>query len=164
MPTPNQTQIAQFVARFKDANPISDPDLQSKFVDTDFFGDSPEMADRLLALVLAGTKTATCSALWDWEHERETPLTPGYLAAIIDGKGNARCIIQTLEVTPTPYNQVDAQFACDEGEGDRSLEYWRTAHWDFFSRTLPRIGKQPTQEMPLLCERFRVVYQESAQK
>jgi uncharacterized protein YhfF len=31
------------------------------------FGDSPQMADALLALVLAGTKTATCSALAAYE-------------------------------------------------------------------------------------------------
>jgi uncharacterized protein YhfF len=47
-------------------------------------------------------------------------------------------------------------------EGDRSLQYWREAHWRFFSRTLPSIGKsigkEPATEMPLVCERFWVVY------
>ena len=31
-------------------------------------------------------------------------------------------------------------------------------HWRFFSRTLPNIGKEPATDMPLVCERFRVVY------
>jgi uncharacterized protein YhfF len=165
MPTPNTQQVAEFIARFKAANPLDDlriaDDLDSVFVDTDYFGDSPEMADQLLALVLAGTKTATCSSLWEWEHERTEPLKAGYLAAIIDGSGNARCIVQTLEVNVTPYNEVTEEFAKAEGEGDLTLEWWRDAHWNFFSRTLPRIGKQPTQTMPLLCERFRVIYQEN---
>ncbi|MDF1809341.1 MAG: ASCH domain-containing protein [Phycisphaerales bacterium] len=156
----NLSQVAEFIARFKEINPLDDSDIESKLVDTDYFGDSPEMADNLLGLVIAGTKTATCSSLWEWEHERETPLEPGYLAAIIDGCGNARCIIQTLEVKVTPYNQVTAEFAKAEGEGDLTLEWWRKAHWDFFSRTLPRINKLPTQDMPLLCERFRVIYRE----
>jgi hypothetical protein len=32
------------------------------------------------------------------------------------------------------------------------------AHWRFFSRTLPKIGKEPTEDMPLECERFRLIY------
>lgn len=127
---------------------------------TDHFGDSSAMADELLVPIIQGIKTATCSSLWEWEHENESPLTPGTLAVIIDGSGKPRCIIETLSVTPTRYNEVDAQFAYDEGEGDRTLEWWRKAHWDFFSRTLPRIGKQPSEDMILLCERFRVIYTE----
>ena len=160
MPTPNTAQVADFIARFRQANPINDPAIDTKPIQIDFFGDSPQMADELLVPILAGIKTATCSSLWQWEHDQETPLEPGHLAAIIDGSGNARCIIQTLKVTITPYNQVDADFAHAEGEGDRTLEYWQRVHWEFFSRTLPRIDKAPAQDMPLLCEHFRVVYQE----
>jgi len=157
----NQSQVEAFIIRFRDANPKNDPDLSAKPIMTDHFGDSPEMADELLIPILQGIKTATCSSQWEWEHENETPLAPGTLAAIIDGSGNARCIIETLSVTPTPFNQVDEQFAYDEGEGDRTLEWWRKAHWDFFSRTLPRIGKQPSEDMILLCERFQVIYTEA---
>ncbi len=157
---PNQDQIDAFVTRFRSSNPISDPDIHSKPVVTDYFGDSPEMANRLLQLVLNGTKIATCSSKWEWEHENEMPLTPGTLAVILDGAGNARCILETLSVTPTPFCDVDEQFAYDEGEGERTLDWWRQAHWEFFSRTLPKIGKRPSEDMILLCERFRVIYQE----
>jgi len=58
-----------------------------------------------------------------------------------------------------PYDDVDERFAHEEGEGDRSLEYWRKAHWRFFSRTLPGIGKKPSLDMPLVCERFRVIHE-----
>lgn len=56
------------------------------------------------------------------------------------------------------FNEVDAQFAYEEGENDRSLESWRKEHWQYFSRVLPKIGKKPTPEMLLVCERFRIVY------
>ncbi|MCA9303396.1 MAG: ASCH domain-containing protein, partial [Phycisphaerales bacterium] len=125
------------------------------------FGDSPEMADRLLKLILAGTKTATCSSRWEWEHEHQTPLTVGALAVITDGTNQPRCVIETTAVVETPFNEVTPEFAYHEGEGDRSYEYWRREHWAFFARTLPRIGKEPAETMLLLCERFRVIYQES---
>jgi uncharacterized protein YhfF len=124
----------------------------------DKFGDSPEMADDLLVPVLSGLKTATCSALWEWEHEGGSIPKPGLLSVIVDGKDEPSCIIETVEVTLKNYSEVDADFARDEGEGDLSLKYWREAHKRFFTRTLPAIGKEFCEDMPLVCERFKVVW------
>jgi uncharacterized protein YhfF len=110
------------------------------------------------ALISAGTKTATCSALWEYEAKGESLPETGLKTIVLDGNGDPRCIVETTEVEVWPYDKVDARFACEEGEGDRSLEYWREAHWRFFSRTLPNIGKEPAADTPLVCERFRVVY------
>lgn len=122
------------------------------------WGDSPQMATELGTLIAQDIKTATCSALWEWEDEGEAPPEPGIKTIVLDGEDNPLCIVETTEVTIRPYNEVDAQFAYDEGEGDRSLEYWRRVHWDFFTRSLAAIGKEPTLDMPLVCERFRVIY------
>ena len=121
-------------------------------------GDSPEMADELGALISAGTKTATCSALWEYEAEGEPLPEVGLKTIVLGGTGDTLCIVETTEVEVRPYDEVDGLLASEEGEGDRSLEYWREAHWRFFSRTLPSIGKEPATDMPLVCERFRVVY------
>ena len=124
----------------------------------DKFGDSPQMADELLKPVLSGLKTATCSAVWEWEHEGNPPPKPGLLSVIMNGADEPRCIIETVEVNIKKYSEVDAAFARDEGEGDFSLEYWRAAHKRFFTRTLPAIGREFTEEMPLVCERFIIVW------
>ena len=47
---------------------------------------------------------------------------------------------------------VDTAFAYEEGEGDRSLQYWRDAHRNYFGRQ----GKF-REDMMLMCERFRLV-------
>lgn len=124
----------------------------------DRFGDTPDLADELGQLVLAGIKTASCSALWEWEAEQTTPPRVGTKKIVLDGAENPLCIIETTEVIVRPFDRVDARFARDEGEGDRTLEWWRREHWDYFSRVLPKIGKKPTLDMLLVCERFRVVY------
>jgi uncharacterized protein YhfF len=111
------------------------------------FGDSPVLADELLDLVLKGVKTATCST----EDEPNTS-TPGERWIVLDGRGEPRCVIETTEVTFRRYNEVDAAFAHDEGEGDRSLAYWRDAHRRYFTR----LGKF-SDDMMLMCERFRLV-------
>ena len=122
------------------------------------WGDSPGLANELGALIADGTKTATCSALWEHEAEEGPLPETGVKTIVLDGNDDPLCIVETTEVAVRPYDQVDAQFAYEEGEGDRSLKYWRDAHWRFFSRTLPRMGKEPAMNMPLVCERFRVIY------
>jgi uncharacterized protein YhfF len=122
------------------------------------FGDSSEMADELGTLVLAGTKTATCSLVWEYEFTHENIPQAAELSIILDGNGDPLCIIETTEITLCPFNQVGAEFAYDEGEEDRSLESWRSAHWHFFNRTCQNIGKSIDEAMPLVCERFRVVW------
>ena len=86
------------------------------------WGDSPEMADELGALIADGTKTATCSALWEYETEDEPLPQVGLKSVVLDGKGDPLCIVETTEVEVRPYEEVDAGFAYEEGEGDRSLE------------------------------------------
>jgi uncharacterized protein YhfF len=111
------------------------------------FGDSPTLADELLALVLAGVKTATC---WD---ARDGLLTEvGKRMVATDGQGRPRCVIETVELTQRRFDEVDESFARDEGEGDRSLATWRENHRIYFGRLR---GHAP--DMLLWCERFRVV-------
>lgn len=125
------------------------------------FGDSPQLADQLARLICSGIKTATCSSLWEWQAEGSPLPKAGTLTIILDGADKPVCIIETLEVEIVAYDQVSAEFAAAEGEGDRSLQSWRDAHWFFFTRSLAKIGRQPSLEMPLVCERFRLIYNPS---
>ena len=111
------------------------------------FGDGPELADELLGLVIRGIKTATCST----EDEPNTS-TPSERWIVLDGRGEPRCVIETTEVSYRRFDEVDANFAFEEGEGDRSLDHWRKAHRAYFTRQ----GKF-SEDMMLMCERFRLV-------
>jgi len=128
---------------------VSVSDIPEKYRDlrSFAFGDSPALADELLDLVLSGVKTATCST----EDEPNTS-SPGERWIVLDGRGTPRCVIESLEITYRRYSEVDAAFAHDEGEGDRSLAYWRSAHRNYFGRQ----GKF-SEDMMLMCERFRLV-------
>jgi uncharacterized protein YhfF len=153
MTTPIEQYWQAYLATLPDDAPAHHADY-----DAEGFGDNPALADELAALVLEGKKTATCSALWEWEAEGNPIPQPGAFWIVLDGRGAPLCITETIEVTLRRYDAVDADFAHAEGEGDRSLNYWRDAHYRFFSRTLPAIGKEFAADMPLVCERFRVVY------
>jgi uncharacterized protein YhfF len=115
-------------------------------LETFSFGDNPGLADELLALVLAGRKTATC-----WAASQGLLTGIGKRMVALDGAGRPRAVIETVELTQRRFHEVDAAFAYDEGEGDRSLAYWRQAHRIYFTR----LG-QFAEDMELWCERFRL--------
>jgi uncharacterized protein YhfF len=122
------------------------------------FGDNEDTANELGNLVKSGIKRATCSLVWAYEAAHEKLPTVGNLNVITNWSGEPLCIIETTEVDMKAFNEVDHRFAHDEGEGDRTLAYWRKVHWEAFSRECSTIGREPTETMPLVCERFRVVF------
>lgn len=119
------------------------------------FGDAP---DKLAALVKSGVKTATCSSYDVCQSEGEPIPKAGDYSVILDSKGDAVCIVKTTRVDVLAFNQVSQEFAYKEGEGDRTLEYWRTVHEDFLTRELAGINKAFTEDTKVVCEEFELVY------
>ena len=124
------------------------------------FGDSQELADELIDLVIHGHKRATAAALAGFELEQTSPPEPGLLSIATDGRGNARVVLRTTDVRVGALSSVDDAFAWDEGEGDRTRVSWLADHEAFFRRYLPTIGVEFDVEMPTVFERFEVVYTE----
>jgi uncharacterized protein YhfF len=122
------------------------------------WGDSPALADKLGALIVQRIKTASCSTLWEWQAEGNSIPEVGLITIVLDGRGEPLCIVETMAVSSCKYNEVNADFAREEGEGDLSLNYWREAHKNYFSRVLPKIGKEFSEDMPLVCEWFQMIY------
>lgn len=121
------------------------------------FGATPEHANGLLRLVLAGTKTATASSLWDYQETGDPLPRPGEHSIILNGDGAPKAVIETTSIRIVPFDQVDADHAHAEGEGDRSLGYWRDVHEQFWREHSenPR-GFEP--DMPVVCEEFTLIY------
>jgi uncharacterized protein YhfF len=149
--------IEVYWQKFLSTLPVDSP-YHTKTYSKGGYGDSPELMDELIQLVLIGKKTATCGSLWEWEAEGKPLPKVGDVWIELDGKGNPVCITETTEVTIRKYNEVDADFARAEGEGDLSLNYWRQAHRNYFSRVLVKLGKEFSEDMPLICEQFRLIY------
>jgi len=122
------------------------------------FGGTPAEADDLLALVLDGTKTATSGALWDYEAEDEPLPERGTMSILLDGEGHPRALIEATDVAVVPFDEVDAEHAFLEGEGDRSLAHWREVHERFFNEVASH-DRAFSPDMPVVLERFRVLHQ-----
>ncbi|MCF7480694.1 ASCH domain-containing protein [Vibrio sp. J1-1] len=109
-------------------------------------------------LVRTGQKTASCSMeLWYSEHGEAMPKA-GHLQVVTNWDGEPVCVIEITEVSTSPYIEVGEDFARAEGEGDRTLQWWREAHTRFFQAECDELGIQWHEQRLLVLERFKVVY------
>lgn len=126
------------------------------------FGDSAAMADELLELVLLGIKRATASLARDYAGsggEGREPLPKvGDHVVVIDGRGKPRCVWRTTGIEVKPLIAVDEAFAVDEGEGERTRDWWLDAHRAYFAREAEREGFEFSDDIETVFERFTVVW------
>lgn len=111
------------------------------------FGDTEQVADDLLALVLNGTKTATCAALDD-----EGVPQAGDVFVVVNGRNEPVCAVELTDVELKTFDQVDEAHALAEGEGDRTLAYWRKTQQRFFEEY-----ELFSPDMMLICMQFEVL-------
>jgi uncharacterized protein YhfF len=120
------------------------------------FGGDDALADELAELVVQGTKTATSSNHLLYELENEPVPEPGLHSIVHDKAGYPLAVIEIIQVEVKSYKEVDETFAFKEGEGDRTLAYWRSVHEPFFSKEMEEIGRDFSADMLVVCEEFDV--------
>jgi len=133
----------------------------SRFYEAFYFADSEALANELAELVLRGTKRATAGAMWKFEAEAKRIPQAGDLSIVTDWAGDPLCVIETLSVEVLPFSEVTAEFAATEGEGDGSLDYWQKSHGEYFMRECLASGREFSEKMLIICERFDVIYRPS---
>ncbi len=148
-------QIQAFWQRFLKANPRNQSPLT--YEDAWSFGDTQQMVDEL---ALAGKKTATTSAAALYEIEQEALPQSGTYSVLLNGSDVPKAVLYLESVSIVPFDEVTADFAFLEGEGDRTLAYWRRVHEAFFRRAYASAGLSFHDQMLCVCEKFCVVYQE----
>ncbi|MFU8948045.1 ASCH domain-containing protein [Mycetocola zhadangensis] len=123
------------------------------------FGDSVELADALLAEVLHGSKRATAELVDAHIADGDALPRVGSHWVVCDGTGAPRLILRSIELRIGTFSSVDAQFAYDEGEDDRTLESWQREHRRYWQRTCAARGTVFSEESDeIMLERFRVVW------
>lgn len=119
------------------------------------FGGNP---DKLAELVVKGIKTGTASLNYWYETKGERKPEPGDYSVILDSKGDAYCVIQTVKVYIKPFKEVSAEHAFKEGEGDLSLAYWRKVHEEFFRDELKDEELKFSEDLEVVLEEFELKY------
>jgi uncharacterized protein YhfF len=134
------------------------PETTEKKYEAWHFCNNETDANELAELVIEGTKRATASLYDGYAFEKEEVPIVGDHSVIIDWDGTARCIIKTTVISIVPFKDVSTEFAATEGEGDKSLEFWKRAHLKFFKEECAEMSKEFNEDMLVVCEAFEVVY------
>lgn len=125
------------------------------------YGDDP---GKLAELTVKGIKTATCSAYYWYENGGEELPKEGEYSVVLNSSDEAVCVTKTVKVYKERFKNISEEHAYKEGEGDRSLEYWRKVHRDFFTRELSEAGAEFNEDTELVCEEFKVVFDNIASR
>lgn len=130
---------------------------RARHVSADYFCADEHNTNLCASLVVAGRKRATCSlAYWYLEKGERMP-EQGDLLVVTDWSGLPKALVEIVSVTLCRFDEVDAAFAAEEGEGDGSQAWWREAHKAFFEREMKTEGREFDEHATLVLERFRVV-------
>jgi uncharacterized protein YhfF/ribosomal protein S18 acetylase RimI-like enzyme len=123
-----------------------------------YFGDSPPLAHELVELVLHGPKRATAGLADVQDSLPSIKPSAGGWSVVTEHDGTPRAVIRTTSVERRPFDAVDAEFAREEGEGDRTLADWKAGHRRFFTRELAEVGRRFEPTMLVDLERFELVW------
>jgi uncharacterized protein YhfF/GNAT superfamily N-acetyltransferase len=123
-----------------------------------YFGDTAALAHELVELVLHGPKRAT-AGLSEFNDQLPLvkPVAGGY-SVLTERDCTPRAVIRTTVLERRAFAEVDAAFAWDEGEGDRTLADWKEGHRRFFTRELALLGRIFDERMAVDLERFELLY------
>ncbi|QUJ70546.1 ASCH domain-containing protein (plasmid) [Photobacterium sp. GJ3] len=160
-----QFQLSTEAAHFLSAYLVTLPEariLEIPSVSADYFCADQENADLCAALVLKRQKQASCSMKYWYETGDENGPEPmpcvGHLQIVTNWAGEPVAITQITTVSECRFQDVSPAFAAAEGEGDQSLDWWREAHWQFFSQECDALGIEMTEEVMLVLEHFKTVW------
>ena len=115
-----------------------------------FFG------DELLALVLAGKKTAFFSSYASYLIDNEELPVSGEKYVVLDRSGSPRCIIELTSVRIVPFCEVTREMVIAEGE-DESLEAWREKEKGYLEDEGEIVGFAFAEDIKLVFHEFRIV-------
>jgi uncharacterized protein YhfF len=127
-------------------------------VDVFPFGTTADQADGLGELVLHGPKRATAGLVADFEADGIPLPQVGDHNVFVLGDGRPGGVLRTTDIRIGPLSSVDAQFAWDEGEGDRSLEYWLEVHRDYCRIRCAALDIPYSEDVAVAFERFELVW------
>lgn len=109
--------------------------------------------EKLIKLVLLGEKRATTSLFSEYENDNEPLPKVGDRSIILHDDNSTACLIETEKVIITEFANVTKKMAFIEGEGDKSLEYYKEEHTRIFKLIDPNFN----YKTKIVFEVFKVI-------
>ena len=151
--------MAQSIEEFWEAARQALPaETAGKSYRTRSFGNDEAISRVILDLILAGKKTGTFAVDWEYDARQEPRPGEGDLYIVNDHAGEPRALVRITATERVAFRDIGERHVQCEGPALRSVEPWRRLHWDYWSRTLRKIGREPAEDMPILYQAFELLY------
>jgi len=131
----------------------------NRFFEAFQIGDTPDYADYGARLILAGAKTTTSGLRWEYEQSGMARPFVGALSIVENGQNEPVCVVETVWLAEIPLSAIsELDFIVGYGEWGETVESWQQRAWAYYAPHCLELGLTPQHDMPMLCERFQVIY------
>ncbi len=134
------------------------PSLPATGYKTRTFGRSAEMADILLALIASGEKTGTFALAAEYQRDSSAQPFQGDHFVVTWFDGRPALVYRVTEVATVPFSGIGPEHVAVEGPNARQVDIWRKIHWPYWSGMLHEWGLEPSEDMPVIFQRFELLY------
>ena len=151
-PEPNQSELDGFYAAAKNHHPDLPTDYHVRWIGID-----DATTEEIFGLIKAKEKTGTFTLPWIWQATEQKLPEIGDTIILIDYHGHPNLLVQLTQIDEVPFGAISETHTSIDGPPVRDLKIWKPLHTDYWNALLQAHGKQVTDEMPVLVERFTLI-------
>ena len=134
--------------------------IKSSHYEATYFRTPPEVADRLVELMIAGVMRATAGPIHIFGPGREEPVPEaGGYAVLLDTHDRPQLIWRTTGASVGPLSSVTDGFIWQSGEGSGEREDWLGRIGSNFTRNAKQYGFEMHADIETVFETLEVVCQ-----
>ena len=122
------------------------------------FAGNRKITDGLIALYLAGKKTAGSGLVGDYLTAGDPLPRVGDYWIVLDSRSRPRLLLKTVRVEINLFKKIPKRIAVAEGEGDLSVASWKRVHGRFYAPFLKKWGIENIDDAEVITEHFELVH------
>lgn len=114
--------------------------------------------EEVIELIIAGDKTGTFSLPWLIQNTGQPEPASGDCIILVDFSGHPRLLVRLTEITTVEFGKITAKDTSIDGSPVRDLAIWIPLHTGYWNSLLAPFDLGVTEAMPVLVEKFELLY------
>ena len=114
----------------------------------------------IIDFIKEGEKVGTFSLPWLMESENIPASHAGQPIILLSYDGKPEIVVQITDIEETTFGEIDYEVTKIDGPPVRDPEVWIPLHREYWNNILKPYGRSCTDDMPVIVERFKLVYSE----
>ena len=146
--------VEAFVARARAALPHENIGRYK----TRTYSSSRAVGDAIIGLILSGEKTGTFSLAAEFDDQPDAIPQVGDYYVITNFDGEPALLYRVTAIEQVPFTGINDEHVQVEGPAARTVAVWRKIHWDYWGAILRAQGREPSETMPVIFQRFELLF------